>query len=79
MQLPHNIDYQTEIEEALKRAKCKKVLYLYNESGDKHLIGVFSNKKAAQIKKYLRNKKLIGRLSEFDVRTTEPDSSFNYS
>lgn len=79
MQSPQNIDYQTEIKEALKRAKCKKVLYLYNESGDKQLLGVFSYKKASQIKKYLRSKKLIGRLSEFEVRTTEPDSIFNFS
>ncbi len=73
------IDYQSEIEDALKRAKCKKVLYLYDESGEKNLLGVFSPKKAIEIKRYLRNKKLIGRLSEFEVRTTEPDSIFNYS
>jgi len=73
------IDNQAEIEDALKRAKCKKVLYLYNESGDKHLLGVFSPKKASQIRKYLRTKKLSGRLSEFNVKTTEPDSIFNYS
>ena len=79
MQLPLNTSYQTEVEEALKRAKCKKVLYLYNESGERRLLGVFSGKKASQIKKYLRSKKLIDRLSEFEVRTTEPDSPFSLS
>jgi len=73
------MEYQTEIEDALKRAKCKKVLYIYDESGEKHLLGVFSPKKAFQIKKYLRSRKLIGRLSEFEVKTTEPDSHFNFS
>lgn len=79
MQLPQNIDYQIEVEEALKRAKCKKVLYFYDDYGERHLLGVFSLKKASQIKKYLRSKKLIDRLSEFDVKTTEPDSHFNLS
>lgn len=79
MQSPHKIDYRAEIEAALKRARCKKVLYLYDENGEKHLLGVFSYKKANQIKKYLRSKKLMGRLSEFEVKTTEPDSPFCYS
>jgi hypothetical protein len=79
MQAPQKINYQAEIEEALKRAKCKKVLYLYDEYGVKHLLGVFSYNKVPQIKKVLRSKRLIDRLSEFDVRTTEPDSHFSFS
>ncbi|MFQ6108613.1 MAG: hypothetical protein ACE5L7_03555 [Candidatus Aminicenantales bacterium] len=79
MQSPQKIDYQIQIEEALKRAKCKKVLYLYDDYGEKHMLGVFSPKKASQIKKYLQQKKLLNRLSEFEVKTTEPDSYFNFS
>ncbi|MFP4082263.1 MAG: hypothetical protein ACLFVG_05830 [Candidatus Aminicenantes bacterium] len=79
MQVPQDMDYQRQIQEALKRAKRKKVLYLYNEYGEKHLLGVFSPKKASQVKNYLRSKKLIDRLSEFDVKTTEPDSQFSLS
>ena len=79
MQAPQKIDYQAEIEEALKRAKCKKVLYLYDDYGEKHLLGVFSPKKVPQIKKFLRSKRLINRLSEFDVKTTEPDSHLSFS
>ena len=79
MQTPQKIDYSAEIEAALKKAKCKKVLYLYDESGDKQFLGVFSMKKATEIKKFFRQKKLIGRLSEFEVRTTEPDSQFTWS
>jgi len=79
MQTPQKIDYSAEIEAALRRAKCKKVLYLYDESGEKQLLGVFSLKKASQIKKYFRQKKIIGRLSEFEVKTTEPDSQFTWS
>lgn len=78
MQSLQNIDYQIQIEEALKRAKFKKVFYLYDESGNRQLLGVFSMKKASQIKKYFQNKKLIDRLAEFEIRTTEPDSSFKY-
>lgn len=78
MQLPHTIDYKNQIEEASKRAKCKIVLYIYDDSGNKHLLGVFNKKKAYQIKKYFRNKKLFNRLSEFEIRTTEPDSIFRY-
>lgn len=78
MQSTPNINYQNQINEALKRAKCKKVLYLYDESWNRQLLGVFSKSKAAQIKKYLRQKKLIDRLAEFDILTTEPDSNFKY-
>lgn len=76
MQTAQNIDYQKQIEEASKKAKEKKVLYLYDELGYKRLLGVFNKKAAAQVKKDLRRKKLINRLTEVDVRTTEPDISF---
>jgi hypothetical protein len=78
MQLQQSTDYQTQIDEALKRAKPKKVLYLYDESGNKFLLGVFNKKRAEEIKDHLRVKKLINRLSEFDIVTTEPDSDFSY-
>jgi hypothetical protein len=78
MQLHQNIEYQTQIAEALKRAKPKKVLYMYDETGNKFLLGVFNKKKTEEIKKYLRMKKLINRVSEFDIITTEPDSDFTY-
>jgi len=39
----------------------------------------FSKKKADEIKKYMDQKNLLDRLSEFDIRTTEPDSPFEYS
>jgi hypothetical protein len=78
MQVQQSLDYQSQIDEALKRAKPKKVLYLYDESGNKFLLGVFSKKKSEKIKDYLRVKKLINRLSEFDIITTEPDSDFSY-
>jgi len=78
MQVQESSDYRTQIDEALKRAKPKKVLYLYDESGNKFLLGVFNKKKAEEIKGYLRVKKLINRLSEFDILTTEPDSDFSY-
>jgi len=76
MQTAQNIDYQKQIEEASKRAKDKKVLYLYDELGYKKLLGVFNKKAAVQIKKELRRKKLINRLTEVDIRTTEPDINF---
>ncbi len=76
MQLVENIDFEKQVEEALKRVKEKKVLYLYDESGYKRLLGVFDKKKAVQIKKLLRKQKLINRVTEFDIRTTEPDSDF---
>ena len=79
MQSPQKIEYSAEIEAALRKAKCKKVLYLYDESGEKQFLGVFGLKKASEIKRYFRQKNLIGRLSEFEVRTTEPDSQFNWS
>lgn len=79
MQSPQQIDYKSQIDEAVKRAKCKKVLYFYDESGNRELVGVFSLKKASQIKQYFRSKQLINRLAEFEVRTTEPDSQFKYS
>jgi hypothetical protein len=78
MQVQQSIDYQSQISEALKRAKPKKVLYMYDESGNKFLLGVFNKKKSEEIKKYLRMKKMINRLSEFDIITTEPDSDFSY-
>jgi len=65
---------QQQIESALKRAKDKKVLYLYDDAGYKRLLGVFDKKKASLIKRQLRSKRLINRLTEFDIRTTEPDS-----
>ncbi len=77
MQLSQEINYQSQIEEATKKAKCKKALYLYDEYGNRHLLGVFSEKKAAEVKESLRVKKLIDRLSEFQVKTTEPDSEFS--
>ena len=78
MQLQQNLSCEGEIAEALKRAKPKKVLYLYDESGNKFLLGVFNKKKSEEIKKYLQTKKLLNRLSEFDIITTEPDSDFSY-
>lgn len=78
MQMPQEYDYQTQVEEAAKRAKCKKVLYLYDESGNREMIGVFSKTKAGEIKRFLQQKKLLNRLTEFDVRTTEPDTEFSY-
>ena len=77
MQYYQNTDYQKQIEDALKRAKNKKVLYFYDDSGHKRLLGVFDKKKAAKIKKYYRSKNKIDRLSEFEIRTTEPDTSFS--
>ena len=78
MQVQQNIEYQSQIMEALKRAKPKKVLYLYDETGNKFLLGVFNKKKSEEIKKHLRAKKMLNRLSEFDIITTEPDSEFTY-
>lgn len=76
MQSVQNTNLQKQIEEALKKAKCKKVLYFYDESGHRRLLGVFDKKKASQIKKYFRSQKLIDRLTEYEVITTEPDSIF---
>jgi hypothetical protein len=76
MQTVQDINYQKQIDEALKRAKYKKVLYIYDDSGHKRLLGVFSKKTAVQIKKYLERQNLINRLTEYDIKTTEPDSQF---
>jgi len=65
---------QQQIESALKRAKDKKVLYLYDDAGYKRLLGVFDKKKASRIKRQLRSKRLLNRVTEFDIKTTEPDS-----
>jgi hypothetical protein len=75
---PQNIEHRLQIEKASKRAKCKKVLYLYDEYGNRHQLGVFSKKKADAIKKHLDAKNLINRVSEFEIRTTQPDSSFKF-
>lgn len=72
-----SIDMQQQIEEASRKAKQKKAMYLYDEAGNRELLGVFSQKKADQIRRYLRSKNLLGRLTEFDVRTTEPDTDFD--
>lgn len=76
MQTAHSIDYRKQIDEALKRAKPKKVLYLYDELGYKRLLGVFNLKKAEEIKRVLQRKNLINRLTEADIRTTQPDDDF---
>lgn len=78
MQVQQNLEYQDQITEALKKAKPKKVLYMYDETGNKFLLGVFNKKKSEEIKRYLRTKKMINRMSEFDIITTEPDSDFRY-
>ncbi len=76
MQTVQETDLQYQIDEALKRAKDKKVLYFYDEAGYKQLIGVFEKKKAEEIKKYFKDKKLINRVTEFEIKTTEPDSTW---
>ena len=78
MQTIQTIDLQQQIEEASKKAKPKKALYLYDETGNRELLGVFSQKKADQIRRYLKSKDLLNRLTEFEVRTTEPDSEFDF-
>ena len=78
MQVPHNIDYQSQINEASRRAKCKKVLYLYDDTGDRHLLGIFSKRRALEIKKHLEDNNKLDRLSEFEIRTTEPDSDYEF-
>ena len=77
MQTFQDINMQKQIDEALKKAKCKKVLYFYDELGHKRLLGVFDKRKASQIRKYYRSKKLVDRLTEYEVVTTEPDSIFS--
>jgi hypothetical protein len=79
MQTVQDTNMQKQIDEALKRAKCKKVLYFYDETGHKKLVGVFDKKKASQVKKYYRSRNLINRLTEYEVVTTEPDSIFSDS
>jgi transcription antitermination factor NusA-like protein len=74
MQSVQDTNLQKQIDEALKRAKYKKVLYFYDESGYRKLLGVFDKKRASQIKKRLRSQNLINRLTEFEIRTTEPDN-----
>jgi len=74
---PQIASNQELIEEAVKRAIEKKVLYLYDETGNRELLGVFSKSKVSQVKKYFRNKNMINQLTEFDIRTTEPDTPFN--
>jgi len=69
---------QQQIEEASRKAKPKKALYLYDETGNRELLGVFSQKKADQIRRYLKGKDLLNRLTEFEVRTTEPDTDFDF-
>ncbi len=78
MQSLQTIDLQQQIEEASRKAKPKKALYLYDETGNRELLGVFSQKKADQIRRYLKNKDLLDRLTEFEVRTTEPDTDFDF-
>ena len=77
MQTILTFDMQQQIEEASRKAKLKKAMYLYDETGNRELLGVFSQKKADQIRKYLKSKDLLDRLTEFDVRTTEPDTDFD--
>ena len=79
MQLEQTLDYMRQIEELAKRAKCKKAFYIYDDAGNKQLIGVFSKRRADEIRKVLREKKMINRLTEFDVKTTEPDTVINFS
>jgi len=76
MQSTQNINYQKQIEEASRKAKPKKVLYIYDELGYKRLIGIFDKKKAAQVKKQLRQKKLLNRVSEIEIRTDLPNDNF---
>ncbi len=78
MQSIQTIDLQQQIEEASRKAKPKKALYLYDETGNRELLGVFSQKKADQIRRYLKSKDLLNRLTEFEVRTTEPDTDFDF-
>ena len=77
MQAPQNSDFQIQIEEAVRRAKHKKVLYLYDEAGNKSMLGIFNKQRAVEIKRYFSDRNMINRLSEFEIKTTEPDSEFN--
>lgn len=73
MQTSQDTNLQEQIEEALKRAKNKKVLYIYDDSGYKRLLGIFDKKAAARVKKQLKSQKLLNRVTEFEILTTEPD------
>ena len=72
-----NLDYQSQIEEASKRAKNKRVFYLYDEQGNRQFLGIFGKIRAQEVRKYLKDNNHISRLVEFDVRTTEPDTPFS--
>jgi len=72
-----NIEYQRMIEEAVKKAKWKKALYVYDDTGNKTLLGVFSKKKAQEVKDHFKKKDLLNRMTEFDIKTTEPDSAID--
>ncbi len=79
MQVNQDTDYNYQIEEAIKRAKCKKAFYLYDETGNRQFLGVFSRKKAVEMKNFFRTKNLINRISESDIKTTEPDTVFDFN
>jgi hypothetical protein len=79
MQVTQDIDYKSQIDEAIKRAKCKKAFYLYDETGNRQFLGVFSRKKAVEMKNFFRAKNLINRISESDIKTTEPDTVFDFN
>lgn len=79
MQFPQEITVQQQIDDAVRKARCKKVLYLYDETGNRELLGVFSKSKVNHIRTYLKDRNLLNRLTEFDVRTTEPDTQLNLS
>jgi hypothetical protein len=72
-------DYTAQIEEASKKAKSKLAFYLYDEAGNRQLLGIFSKNRANEIRKHLRTRNLINKLTEFEVKTTEPDTNFNLS
>jgi hypothetical protein len=75
----HELDYTAQIEEASKKAKSKLAFYLYDEAGNRQLLGIFSKNRASDIRKELRTRNLLNKLTEFEVRTTEPDTNFNLS
>jgi len=45
MQSLQTIDLQQQIEEASKKAKPKKALYLYDETGNRELLGVSARRR----------------------------------
>ncbi len=79
MQTAQQTNFQEQIELASQKARNKKALYLYDEYGYKNLLGVFNKETAKQIRCLLERKRMINRLAEFDIRTTEPDTEFNFS